>query len=80
MYLLNLYVSIHSPLYPFIAYHLNLVLSIRYIMCQRREDLLRTANWPGVKGGARERLMDQLQGIDPFLALPCLEQLIVYKT
>ena len=49
-------------------------------MCQRREDLLRTANWPGVKGGARERLMDQLQGIDPFLALPCLEQLIVYKT
>ena len=31
-------------------------------MCHSKEELLRVANWPGVKGGARERLMDQLQG------------------
>ncbi len=27
-----------------------------------QEELRRAAGWPGVKGGARERLMDKLQG------------------
>ena len=43
-----------SPFSPFSTF--------RYVMCHTREELLRVANWPGVKGGARERLMDQLQG------------------
>ena len=33
-----------------------------YMMCNSKEDLHRQANWPGVEGGARERLMDKLQG------------------
>ena len=32
-------------------------------MCQSREELYRLSNWPGVEGGARQRLMDQLQGM-----------------
>ena len=40
----------------------NVHLFIRYIMCQSREELYRLSNWPGVEGGARQRLMDQLQG------------------
>ncbi|XP_019864282.1 PREDICTED: WD repeat-containing protein 26-like isoform X1 [Amphimedon queenslandica] len=37
----------------------------QYVMCHSKEELLRVANWPGVKGGARERLMDQLQDFLP---------------
>ena len=38
-----------------------------YMMCNGKEDLHRQANWPGVEGGARERLMDKLQGEPLFL-------------
>lgn len=38
-------------------------------MCSSKEDLHRQANWPGVEGGARERLMDRLQGEPLFVVL-----------
>ena len=37
--------------------------TFRYVMCQSRGELLQAASWPGVSGGSRERLMDQLQGM-----------------
>ena len=32
------------------------------MMYQDNEELHKAASWPGVKGGGRERLMDELQG------------------
>jgi WD40 repeat protein len=36
-----------------------------YVMCHGRDDLLKTANWLGVNGGSRDKLMDQLQAFLP---------------
>ena len=33
-----------------------------YMMYQDNKELHKAASWPGVKGGGRERLMDELQG------------------
>ena len=35
-----------------------------YMMCNGIDDLKTTANWPGIDGGARRKLMDTLQGKD----------------
>ena len=47
-------------------------------MCHSKEELLRVANWPGVKGGARERLMDQLQGNKS--AIHTVQYMYMYST
>lgn len=58
---MNLY-SIHVILLRVVQWWLLSLVYFRYLMCQSKEDLYRLANWPGVNGGARQRLLDTLQG------------------
>lgn len=34
-----------------------------YMMHPNKDDLRQAANWPGVEGGSRQKLVDELQGI-----------------
>lgn len=40
----------------------NIQLLTSYMMYQDKEKLHKAASWSGVDGGARQKLMDQLQG------------------
>eukprot|EP00118_Oscarella_pearsei_P002921 m.12198 g.12198 ORF g.12198 m.12198 type:complete len:568 (+) comp23868_c0_seq1:226-1929(+) len=40
-----------------------------YMMCNGTDDLKMTANWPGIDGGARQKLMDTLQSFLPASAM-----------
>ncbi len=58
---------------------INYPLPISYMMYLDKGELRRVAGWPGVNGGARERLMDKLQGQFGSLSLGSLEDLLIRK-
>lgn len=49
----------------------NIQVLTSYMMCQDKEKLHKVAAWSGVDGGARQKLMDQLQGTNAAVCLWC---------